>query len=462
MSASEDRYDAALRFLLGRIDYERMPTVPYRGADFKLSRMVELLDRLGNPHERLAILHVAGTKGKGSTVAMLSAVLTAAGYRTGMFTSPHFEKVEERFRIDGSPCSAAELTGLIEAVRPAVDAMDRVTVAEGPTGPTYFEITTAMALLHFVQRKVDAAILEVGLGGRLDSTNVCTPRVSLITSISLDHTQQLGNTLGAIAREKAGIVKPGVPVVSGALAAEARAVIAEVCRTHRSRLVELGVDFAYDYRPPRNLQQAASTGRMDFRPLRSLPGAVAQAPYHDLALNLPGRHQAANASLALAALDELRREGWQIDESSVRRGLAAMCWPGRAEVVHRRPAVVVDVAHNPASIEALVETLTESFCAKRRHLIFAASKEKDIRGMLERLLRHFDNMVFTRYQSNPRSVAPEQLAKLAQELAQRHFLVAETPALAVASVREAAQPDDLICATGSFFIAAEVRRLFGE
>ncbi len=459
MTQAETSYDAALRFLLGRIDYERAWSVPYRGRGFKLDRMRELLDRLGNPQDRLPILHVAGTKGKGSTAAMLAAVLAAAGYRTGMFSSPHFERVEERVAVDGQPCSAAELTEGVEEIRPAIDTMDRAAVAAGEIGPTYFEIVTALALVHFLRRQVDAAVLEVGLGGRLDSTNVCTPRVCIITSVSFDHTEQLGDTLEAIAREKAGIVKPGVPVVSGVQASEARRVVVEVCRRRGAALGELGVDFTFAYRPAPDLAQSDAPARLDFRRLRPVAGDAAPAEYLDLALPLPGRHQAANATLALAALAPLQRGGWRIDEASVRRGLAALRWPGRMEVARRRPAVVLDVAHNVASIKALLATLDESFRAARRHLIFAASNDKDTRGMLQALLGRFDTVAITRYVTNPRSTPPEELAKLAYELAGRRPSVFSTPAAAWASVEALAEREDLICATGSFFIAAEMRRL---
>lgn len=458
MTPPETNHAAAMRFLLGRIDYERAWKMPYGAREFKLDRMRELLDRLENPQDRLPILHIAGTKGKGSTAAMLAAILTAAGYRTGMFSSPHFERVEERLAVDGQACSADELVERVAEVKPVVEAMDREAAAAAGTGPTYFEIITALALLHFVRRRVDAAVLEVGLGGRLDSTNVCIPRVCVITSISLDHTEQLGDTLEAIAREKAGIIKPGVPVVSGVQAPGPRGVIREVCRQQVAPLLELGVDFTFDYRPPEHLEQADAPARLDFR-WRRPPAGLAPAEYVDLAIPLPGRHQAANAALALAALAPLGQRGWRIEDKAVRRGLGGLRWPGRAEVLRRRPAVVVDVAHNVASIEALLQTLDESFHAPRRHLVFAASNDKDIRGMLHALLPRFDTVALTRYTANPRTAAPEELARLAYELSGRRPPTFADPAAAWRAAKALAEPDDLICVTGSFFIAAELRRL---
>jgi dihydrofolate synthase/folylpolyglutamate synthase len=448
------RRQAALRFLAGRIDYERALSVPYRAQDFKLDRMYELMDRLGNPQQALQVVHVAGTKGKGSTTAMLGAILSAAGYRCGVFTSPHLYRIEERIAVDGQPCSSAELVELVDRVLPAVDTMDQAAARDpGESGPTYFEITTAMALLHFAHRKVQAAVLEVGLGGRLDSTNVCRPLVSVITSISLDHTRQLGNTLELIAWEKAGIVKPSVPVISGVVDPMPREVIRQVCRQQGCRLLELGTDFDFTYQPPRGLETTPALGRMDFRyrVLRCESGC------EGLPLRLLGGHQAANAAVALAALAELRQAGWDIPEAAVRTGLAEVVWPARIELLARRPAVVVDAAHNAASVDALLRVLDESFSVRRRWLVFATTREKDVRGMLERLLQRFDGVILTRYLDNPRAVPPDELAAAAAELTGRQYRVCAAPAEAWEAVCSLAGPDDLICVTGSLFLAAEIR-----
>jgi dihydrofolate synthase/folylpolyglutamate synthase len=446
-------HDAAIRFLLDRIDYERMQHMPYGVAELRLSRMTELLDLLGSPQRGMPIVHVAGTKGKGSTSAAIAAVLSAAGYRTGLFTSPHLERPEERIAVNGLACQPEELGELIADIRPAVEELDRLAARRGggEIGPTYFEITTAAAFLHFARFEVDLAVLEVGLGGRFDATNVCTPLVSVITSISLDHTRQLGDTLSAIAGEKAGIVKPGVPVVSGVVAEEPREVIRETCRQRGCRLIELGTDFDFEYRPARNLQERAAAGRMDFRQHGTWD-------CQDIALGLMGRHQAANAAVALAALEELRQAGWNIPEEAMRRGLTNLTWPARVEVVARRPAVVLDAAHNVASIEALLDTLDESFSAARRLLVFATTQEKDVRGMIGRLLGKFDEVVFTKYLNNPRAVPPEEMQGIALELSGRRYSAFSDPAAAWDAMHRLATPDDLICITGSFFIAAEMRR----
>ena len=449
------RRDAALRFLYDRIDYERTPDIPYQVRDFRLDRMRDLLSRAGNPQDTVRIIHVAGTKGKGSTAKMIQAVLSAAGHRAGTFTSPHLYRIEERMAVDGQPCSSDELIELVDVLRPMVAEMDQLGARSDPpqAGPTYFEITTAMALLHFARRNADMAVLEVGLGGRLDSTNVCRPEISVITSISLDHTLQLGNTLESIAAEKAGIIKPGIPVVSGVTASGPRQVIREVCRQRDCRLIELGEDFDFQYRPPTGLERTAALGALDFRYLV----AGEERAYRDVPLALLGRHQAANAAVAIAAISQLQSVGSTIGPEAIHGGLSESSWPARVEVMARRPAVVVDASHNAASVAALVETLDDSFSVRRRLLVFATTLEKDISGMLDEALGRFDEVLFTRYLNNPRSVPPEELAAIAKSLTGRSYPVYARPAEAWEQVCRLAGPEDLICVAGSFFIAAEMR-----
>jgi dihydrofolate synthase/folylpolyglutamate synthase len=464
--ATPDRYQAGLDFLLGRIDYERAAIVPYHRRAFHLERMRDLLARLGDPHKSLKVVHIAGTKGKGSTAAMIAAMLSAAGYRTGLYTSPHLDRIEERLVIDGQPCLPVEFVKLLDRVRPAVEAIDRVRGSEFGShsseagdrksevgGPTYFEITTAMAFLHFAERKTDIAVIEVGLGGRLDSTNVVTPLVSVITSISFDHMKQLGSTLDAIAREKAGIIKRGVPVVSGVIGDEPRRAIEEVRRKQGSTLAQLGVDFDFEYRAPHELDSTAGRGQIDFRLRRSANGEKLA----NVELALVGRHQAANAAVALTTIAVLNHQGWKIPESAIREGLAQTRCPARIEVVSRHPTVVIDTAHNLASICSLIETLEESFAARRRVLLFAATQEKQVRQMLEILLPRFDRVVLTRYWNNPRGLPLKQLAAMANEISSTAQEVVPTPSEAWRRVRQITTPEHLICVTGSFFLAAEIR-----
>ncbi len=462
----EDRREAAIDYLLGRINYERVAVLPYSQRQLKLDRMRQLLTRLGNPDAGMPIVHVAGTKGKGSTSALVGSILQAAGYEVGLFSSPHLERIEERFAINGVPCSAEELVTLVDQLRPVVAAMDREAAAQSDSSlsPTYFELTTAVALMYFAQRKVDAAVLEVGLGGRLDSTNVCQPAVTVISSISFDHTKQLGNTLGEIAAEKAGIIKPGVPVLCGPLKAEPREVIAEIAQQHGCRMMEAGADFRHTYTPPRELQRSSGLGELDFVSTIS----DQQVTLNGLPLQLLGEHQAANAALAVAVCLELRHQGWSISEEAIHEGLASLTLPARVEVMRRQPTVVLDVAHNVASAQALVRVLEASFQAMERILVLAVSKDKDVPGIVRSLLPYFQRVIATEYQTNPRAVPAAELADIVAEetsnsgRADANVMISDDPIAAYTVARQVARESEeqepLICVTGSFFIAAELRQ----
>ncbi len=457
------RHAAALAFLMGRINYERVAVLPYGNRTLKLDRMRTLLNRLGNPDAGVPIVHVAGTKGKGSTSTLIAAIVHAAGYDVGVYSSPHLERLEERFAVNGVPCSAEELISLVDRIRPVAEQMDAAAHECGDPSqqPTFFELTTAMALMHFRDRQVDAVVLEVGLGGRLDSTNVCQPAVTVITSISLDHTRQLGDTTAKIAAEKGGIIKPGVPLVLGPMDEGARCVLVEMARSRGARLIEAGVDFRFSYRPPHDIDERGATGQLDFYSTADVPCELTHVE-----LRLLGPHQAANATLALATVGELRRQGWLISTEAMRTGLANAALPGRIEVVRRHPTVVVDVAHNVASVGALAGCLDESFASTRRTLIFAASRDKDVPGMLRVLAPLFSRILLTQFQENPRAVPPQQLAAwcraelAAADLAERiDVVVCAHPAEAWHAALAGAGRDDLICIAGSVFIAAELRAL---
>ena len=445
-----DAYQETLDFLYGRLNYERlgMPRIP---TELRLGRMRRLLRRLGDPQRALRIVHVAGTKGKGSTSAMIAAALTASGVRTGLFCSPHLHRLEERFSLDGRAASPEELVALTDSVRPAVAAFDARGALQDQRGLTFFEITTAMGLLHFAEQNAGAVVLEVGLGGRLDSTNVVHPALSVVTSISFDHTRQLGHTLEAIATEKAGILKRGRPAVSGVLGAEARGAIARIARRRRSPLRELGVDFSYRYEPPTPPLTRPSAGSVAVRTWRREWGR--------LELPLLGAHQAHNAAVALASLDALAEIGLTVDREAVARGFAALRWPARIEVLGESPWVVIDGAHNVASAEALAETLRTNFPPARRTLVFGTTRDKDLRGQLRALLPCFETIVATRYVENPRAVAPEEVAAAVFEIDGRMARTASEPAEALAVARSETPGDGLICVTGSLFLAAETRAL---
>ena len=444
----------ALGFLYGRIDYERTP--PASAREFKLNVMRSLLERLGNPQDGQQIIHLAGTKGKGSTAAMIASVLRRSGRRTALYTSPHLVSIEERLAIDGQPCDPDEFVRLLEEVRGPVEELDREAAAAGlvGAGPTFFDIVTAVAFLHFARRRCDATVLKVGLGGRLDSTNVCRPLVSVFTTISLDHTQQLGDTLAAIAGEKAGIIKPGVPVVSGVIPSEPREVIHAAAARVGAPLFAIQDAFGY-VETPRSPGQPAPT-QLDF--WQRTDAGVERL--EQVAVGLRGSHQALNASLALAACGRLNAVGWNLDEATLRRGLAEAYCPARVEVVGERPTVILDAAHNVASIEALLAVLQRDFPDQPRIGLFAVNRDKDVPGILERLLPAFSHVVITQFHNSPRGVPAPELAALARRLAppttQIHETADTTAGLRLA--RQLATPRHLICCTGSFFLAAELRK----
>jgi dihydrofolate synthase / folylpolyglutamate synthase len=438
-------YTEAMHFWFGRINYEVKSPTP---SDLSLDRMRALLQRLGNPQERFPIVHVAGSKGKGSTSAMLAAILQHAGRRTGLFTSPHLVSVEERIQVGRAPITPEELTvSMTEIQSQSVKEPNLAATL------TFFEIATAMGFLHFARRRVDIAVVEVGLGGRFDSTNVCEPLLSIITSISFDHTQILGNTLAQIAMEKAGIVKRGRPCISGVDAPEARTVIERTCHKRNAPLCQVDRDYHY-----RHIPAAPS------EPNRRLPRVavtIGQRCWPPLEVALLGAHQAANAALAVVAVDELRRQGLAISDDAVANGLATVQWPARQEIVSRRPLVLLDCAHNVASAEALAATLTGSFPKSRiggkRYLIFAGSGDKDLAGMLRVLAPCFDHVALTRFASSQRSKPPEELAPLLPPGTQSRIFA--SAAEAWHEIRPNARINDLICVTGSVFLAGELRPL---
>lgn len=495
MASPDDmaQYDSALSFLYNRIDYERT-TVPERSHGLKLERMRRLLGLLGDPHQALRIVHIAGTKGKGSTAALIAGALTAAGFRTGLYTSPHLEHVEERIAIDGIPVTSTKFAELVEAVQPAVRQLDEEASLAGEpgNGPTFFEITTAMTLLHFGQQQTDAAVLEVGLGGRLDSTNVCNPLVTVITSISIDHTKQLGDTLSAIAGEKAGIIKPGIPVVTGVEESEPLAVIEDVAARNGSKIFRLRREFDFSYQLPIS-EKTEGISNTSFpticytesdvalphsasdRAKSSLPSSL-----ENFRIGMLGKHQAANAATALATLRRLAEMGWNIPADAVRRAFANVHCPARIECFGERPAVVIDTAHNLASVQALLRVLDDHFPTQKRVLIFAASRDKDIPGMLKLLLPKFNFVLLTRFGNSPRGMSEAELSNVAHQIraaavsredesyrSGEHLLADNTAHIQTFPDSHSAwrhahtllSTEGLLCVTGSFFLAAELRAL---
>jgi len=444
---------AVLAWLESRIDFERSP--PKRGFQphFGLARMRRLLTEVGRPQDRLAVVHVAGTKGKGSTVAMLAAILSAAGHRTGRYMSPHVHVLEERICLDGRPISEADLVSVFATVIPAVEALDQSANRRGRRGPTWFEAVTAAALLYFVRARVDIAVLETGLGGRLDATNCSRPMVSVITSVSLDHMALLGRTVGRIAAEKAGIIKRGCQVVSGALHPSARRVIATTATRRRAPLWQLGRDFTATYQPPPPDEPLAG-GWVELAP----PLAVADGRGGRYRLAMAGQHQAENAALAIVAALAVDAKGLTVPDRAIARGLAAVELPARIERLAGRPTVIVDAAHNVASMQSLVAALAPALSRTRpRVLLFASSADKQIEEMLASTRGLFDHVVVTRYVSNPRAAPIERLVAACRRAGLPMPAVVEPPPAALAAARALAGRSGVVCVAGSFFLAAEVR-----
>ena len=447
--------DDAIQWLYDRIDYEKVRPAPSLNP-FRLERIARLLQRIGSPQERIPAIHIAGTKGKGSTAAMLDSILQASGIRTGLYTSPHIEHFEERMRVSGRMPHPDQLTRLVSKLakllhESELESSDRI--------PTFFEITTLLAWMFFDEEGVEIAVLETGLGGRLDCTNVCRPVVTVITSIGLDHTHILGDTLSLIAAEKAGILKAGVPVVQGQLPEVADVVVTARARALECRQFICGREFAWHV--DHNDNQLSGRRRTQkifvLTPTRN---------YDALTIPLLGQHQAHNASLAVMTAELLRGAGYpQIDEAAISQGLRTTHWPLRFEVFDQNPTVVLDAAHNPDSMKAVASVLTGSeWCNRRRVLVFAASADKDAQSMIQTIRPHFDDVVFTRFLGNPRSRQPEELLSIAQSFPDdrnpaTRCHVAQTPADALEDARELAGHSGLVVVTGSIFLASEVRSL---
>jgi len=427
-------YQAALDYILSFADYERMPR---SALVFDLRRIEVLLEKLGNPHQAARSIHVAGTKGKGSTAAMIASILTQADYRTGLYTSPHLLSIKERIQIDGSPIAENAFARLVEMMRPEVEI---VNDSGGFGELTTFELLTALAFAYFKERQADYQVLETGLGGRLDATNVVKPQVCVITAISFDHTDVLGDTLPQIATEKAGIIKPTSIVISSPQYPEAMEVIVRVCRERGVRLVRAGSDVTWQ-------RKAFSLEGQAFQ-VNGLTGE------YELNLPLLGEHQLENAATAVAAAEVLVERGAKVSPKNIADGLAQVHWPGRLQILRREPWVIVDGAHNADSVRRLVKALRQYFDFERAILIFGASSDKNIAGMVAELASFPDTVIVTQSR-HPRAIAPD---KLVSEFAKWEIIpeVAENVASAVELALAQAKPTDLICATGSLFIVAEV------
>ncbi len=449
----ESVYELTIRWLYERINYEKTGHAPYSDANYRLDRMRRLLSELGDPHLAAPVIHIAGTKGKGSTASLISHMLAAAGFRTGLYTSPHLLRLEERFQIDNTPCSRQELTELVASTQAAAGRVE----AAGGGKATFFELTTAVAFLHFAKEKAQAVVLEVGLGGRLDSTNVCQPALCVITTIGLDHQAQLGDTITAIAGEKAGIIKRGVPVVSSARHPDAQRVIMRVAQEQQAPLRIIDRDFSGSWTPIIEPGEASVRAEVEFKP-RYSPSQLGLSQWQ---LSMLGQHHLDNLSAALGTIDWLMERGWTIPQGNLAAAVTQTCVTARLQVVGQSPTRLIDTAHNADSIAATLAALDTHFPARAKCLVLATSRDKDIEAILSWVLPRCERLILTQYHNNPRGLPLDELKQHAHALAaqlQSHAILAHapTPAQAWQLALETTSSQDLICATGSFFLAAEL------
>lgn len=400
------------------------------GIKLGLTTMTALMVRLGMPQSRYRALHIAGTNGKGSTAAMAAAMLQAAGYRVGLYTSPHLLEFRERIRVNGEMIAESRVAQLTEQLQ---------TLCQPDLSPTFFEYTTAMAFQHFADSGVDMAVLEVGLGGRFDATNVVTPMACAVTTISVDHQEYLGHTCSAIAFEKAGIIKAGVPVVLGRLEDDAWRTIEQVARERQAPVFRINENFFTEGETPQ---------RFSYR------GVGMQ--YDGLTCALEGRHQLDNAACALALLGAAAPQGIAVTDEAVRAGLRTVNWAGRLEVVDHRPTILLDGAHNPAAATALAHFLARS---ERSHssrpvvLVLGMMRDKDHRGFVKPLEGLFDDVVLTQADLPRSATAQELRTSLGDLLPHPHVVPTLSESMALA--KQLATPDGLVCVTGSLMLVGE-------
>jgi dihydrofolate synthase/folylpolyglutamate synthase len=435
-------YSQAEEYLNSFVNYEQIPGISYAQPGYSLRHVEELLNRMGNPQLAARTIHIAGTKGKGSVAAMIAQVLSSSGYKTGLYTSPHFHTLRERISIDGRLISEAEFAAAMVEVEPFIESMKQDASFRQLT---YFEALTVLAFAYFQKKHVDFQVLEVGLGGRLDATNVVpNPTVCIITSISLDHTQILGNTIGEIAREKAGIIKSGCWVVISPQPQKAASVITDICREKEAKVVQVGKDITWH----------KTGGDLHHQSL------IIESKTGRYQVNIPllGDFQLENTATAVAALEILGSESIAIGPANIAQGLAQIKWPGRFQIVQDHPTVVIDGAHNVESMKRLVNNVEAYFPEKQVFLVFGTSCDKDIPGIVNELVSLSPRVIVT--QASHSRAAPN--STLAAEFTKRGIEpeVKETVAQAIFRALSLAGKTDTICVTGSLFVVAEALHYF--
>jgi len=434
-------YKEALEYLYSLTNYEIKSTFAYAPQFFDLERVERLLDTLDNPHRKFKSVHIAGTKGKGSTSAMLESVLRAAGYRTGLYTSPHLHSFRERIQVDNELIPEVDFAALTEQLRP---------LAERDKELTTFEVATALAFAYFAQVGVEIAVVEVGLGGRLDATNVVHPLVAIITTVGHDHMHILGNTLAKIAAEKAGIIKEEVPVVTAPQERSALAIIERTCAEKQAPLHRVSQE--WQWRATKHSlegQEFTVTGR-----LRD-PSSKSNMSYKGLYVPLLGKHQLRNAAVVLTTVEVLRSLGIEVSESARRQGLRDVVWPARFEVMGQHPYFVVDGAHNVDSARCLATTLQQYFPDLQPWFVLAILSDKDIPAILRQLLPRARGAFFARSR-HPRAAEPWGLMEESTRYSAPTQVI-EDVGLATQRALEQAGPDRLVVTAGSFSTAGQAR-----
>jgi len=440
------RYKQAIEYLFTKTDYERQEFLRYNVTTFNLDRMKKLLSLVGNPHNKIASVHIAGTKGKGSTATMLAKMLESNGYSVGLYTSPHLVHLHERIRINSTMVTDSEMLGLMNRVHGPVEKMAK----KDPL--TFFEIMTTLAFMYFSDKEVDIAVIETGLGGRLDSTNVIKPKVIGITSLSIDHQSQLGTTLDSIAKEKAGVFKKGIPVVTVQQDAIAMKVLKKEALSVNAPLSVTGSDIDFSFRFETSREHGPHT-----RICLTTP----TSKFEHLRVPLHGKHQAINCGLALAMLDKLKVAGYSFDNEKVMQGLHEVSLLGRMEIIHEDPRIMIDGAHNASSIRALIHAIGQNIPYDSMVMIFGCNSDKDVPGMLEQLQYGADKVIFTRSNS-PKAMSPQDLADMYTEICNKMCQVSSSLGEALQLANSAVGREDLICITGSFYLIGQAKTRFAK
>ena len=414
------------------------------GIKLGLKNINYLLYLLGEPHKKLKIIHVAGTNGKGSTCSSISSILQSAGYKVGLYTSPHLVDFTERFIINQKSISRKKVSELLERIKPYIE---KVANTPSYNHPTFFEVITSMAFLYFFEEQVDFLVLEVGLGGRLDATNVCEPLISVITHIDYDHMDELGNSLKEIAREKGGIIKPEGIVISSNQYEEAYNEIKKIADDRNSLIYSGGREIIYQ------IVKSDIKGV-----IFDLKGIYHE--YKNLHTPLLGRHQADNSAAAITAIEALKIRGVNITEKAIRAGLGKVNWTGRLEIIQNNPTLVLDGAHNPNGVKVVRDALKEIFSYHRLILVLAIFADKDYKKMIQIIVPNADLVIAAKTES-PRAASPRIIAKeAAQYIDQNKIIVTENIPQAINCALSNSNEDDLICITGSLYTAGEAKRYF--